>query len=107
MIGPPLSTSPLVTGWVERHRGALSFALHMVGIPATLLGPMLLPVGLFAWTLAPALLGIGLFVGGYLLQFVGHALEGSDPGELIALKRKLGWATVEVAPAAQSSRRLA
>ena len=39
-----------------------------------------------------------LFLGGYLLQFAGHALEGTDPGEIIYFKRKLGLPYVEFPP---------
>ena len=41
------------------------------------------------------LLALALFVGGYLLQFAGHLLEGTDPGEIIYFKRKLGLSYVE------------
>ena len=29
------------------------------------------------------LFALALFVGGYMVQFLGHALEGTDPGEII------------------------
>ena len=76
--------------------------LHIVGIPATVLGPMLLPIALLAWSIGIGILGIGLFLAGYLIQFLGHALEGSDPGEVIWLKRKLGLPYVEIAPRRKS-----
>lgn len=102
MFCPPQPRDPLIDGWIARHRDPLSFGLHIIGIPATVLGPMLLPLALMAWSLGIAFLGVGLFVGGYLIQFVGHALEGSDPGEVIWLKRKLGLPYVEIAPRRQS-----
>ena len=40
-----------------------------------------------------------------LLQFAGHALEGTDPGEIIYLKRKLGLPYVEFPPRASRLRR--
>ena len=40
-------------------------------------------------------MALALFVGGYVLQFAGHVLEGTDPGEIIYFKRKLGLPYVE------------
>jgi hypothetical protein len=51
-------------------------------------------------------LALALFVGGYLLQFAGHLLEGTDPGEIIYFKRKLGLPYVEF-PQAPRRRRSA
>lgn len=41
---------------------------------------------------------LGLFVGGYALQFVGHAIEGNDAGELIVIKKWFGLPYVAVVP---------
>jgi len=98
MICPPLTPSRLVENWIERHRHPVSFALHMVGIPPTVLGVLLIPVYLYALSLPTFLFAVSLFVGGYLLQFLGHAVEGTDPGEVIYFKRKLGLSYVDVAP---------
>jgi len=78
---PAPSGPRLLRGWLERHQHPLSFYLHMVGIPMTLVA---LPV-LFRrqWRLAA-----GLFGGGYTLQFVGHIIEGNPPGEVLALQRR-------------------
>ena len=46
----------------------------------------------------PSLWVWGLFGGGYVLQFLGHAVEGNDPGEIIVVKRLLGRPYVAVAP---------
>jgi hypothetical protein len=76
----------------------------MIGIPPTFLGALFVPIYLclFSWSLF--LLALGLFVGGYLLQFAGHFLEGTDPGELIYFKRKLGMPFVEF-PRSREARR--
>ena len=87
MLCPPLADDPLVEEWLSRHRGALSFALHMVGIPPTVLGVVLIPVYVVLLSVPVFLLALALFVGGYLIQFLGHALEGTDPGEIMLLKR--------------------
>jgi hypothetical protein len=77
--------------WMERHQHPVSFALHMVGIPMTLVG---IGFAVFAWWWTAA----SLFVGGYALQFIGHAIEGNDAGELILFKKMLGMPYVAVVP---------
>jgi hypothetical protein len=92
---------------MERHRDLVSFALHMIGIPPTILGVLMIPIYLMLRSVPLFLLALALFVGGYLVQFLGHALEGTDPGEIIMLKRKLGWSYVEIAPRRKTPRRVA
>ena len=77
--------------WLERHQHPVSFWLHMVGIPLTF-------AGLLSLFFLPWYWGVGAFVFGYLLQFVGHKIEGNDVGELIPLKRLLGMPVVPVSP---------
>ncbi len=86
--------------WLERHQHPFSFYLHLVGMPLTVIAVLLALLGHVWWALA-------LFVGGYLVQFLGHALEGTDPGEIILLKRQLGWSYVDIAPARKSPRGVA
>jgi hypothetical protein len=95
MIEPPLSPDPRVGRWLQRHPSPVSFILHMIGIPPTFLGALFVPIYLTLLSLPLFLLALGLFVGGYLLQFLGHFLEGTDPGEIIYFKRKLGLPYVE------------
>ena len=38
------------------------------------------------------------FVGGYGRQFLGHAIEGNDAGEVVLIKRWLGRPYREFAP---------
>ncbi len=54
----------------------------MLGIPATVAGVVAAIGG--RW-----LVGVVLFVGGYALQFVGHAIEGNRSGEELLLRRLL------------------
>ena len=62
----------------------MNFWLHMLGIPACFIAaPLMLILGRF-------LLAVGLFVGGYVLQFAGHLVEGNRSGERILLQRLLG-----------------
>lgn len=82
--------------WLERHQHPTSRVLHAIGIP-------LLPLagGLAVWQLVEgrwdlwyrpvALVGMS-----YLLQWVGHRIEGNDLGEVIVIKRLLGRPYVAV-----------
>ena len=70
-----------LNNWMSRHRHPVSFWLHMVGVPACFIGaPVMLAVE--QWWLA----GV-LFVGGYALQFMGHAIEGNRSGEEMLFRR--------------------
>jgi uncharacterized membrane protein YGL010W len=86
MIYTPQPAAPLVVDWIERHRDRRSFALHVVGIPGTILGVLLLPIYVLLMSFTLFLVALGLFVGGFLLQFLGHALDGTQPGEIMALR---------------------
>jgi uncharacterized membrane protein YGL010W len=70
--------------WRSRHRHPVSFALHVVGIPACFVAA---PVLLIARQFPAA--GV-CFVGGYVLQFIGHFVEGNRSGEAWLLRRLLG-----------------
>ncbi len=95
MIEPSLPPDPRVQRWLQRHPHPTSFVLHMIGIPPTFLGALFVPIYLCMLSWQLFLVALALFVGGYLLQFAGHFLEGTDPGEIIYFKRKLGMAYVE------------
>ena len=82
--------------WLERHQHPVSFALHVVGIPMTVVAVAVLLLGEFAWAAV-------LFVTGYGLQLVGHCIEGNDMGEWILVKRLLGRPYVAVSPRWQTT----
>lgn len=92
MICPPHNPPPIVVQWHERHRHPASLALHVLGIPPTIAGVLLLPIYTALVSLPVFLLALGLFVGGYLIQFLGHAFDGSEPGEVAYLRRRLARA---------------
>lgn len=70
--------------WRKRHRNTTNFYLHVLGIPACfVVAPLMLIVR--EWLLAAI-----LFVAGYLLQFLGHVIEGNRSGEEMLLRRLLG-----------------
>jgi len=72
--------------------------LHLVGLPVTFIIPVVfLARGEWGW-------GAGSFVAGYALQFLGHAIEGNDAGEVILLKRWLGKPYVEFGPGSNQSK---
>lgn len=76
--------------WLVRHRHPANYWIHLVGIPLALAGVVLLFVTDWYW-------GVGALALGYLLQWVGHRVEGNDVGELIPLKKLLGLPYVAVA----------
>jgi hypothetical protein len=77
--------------WLARHQNPLNFWIHMIGIPLAVAG---LPLLVFA----PWYFGVGAIVLGYLLQWVGHHIEGNDVGEFIPVKKLLGLPYVAIAP---------
>lgn len=84
-----------VTNYIERHQHPANQLLHLVGVPLTFLVSLgFLIAGEPWWALA-------CFVGGYLLQFLGHAIEGNDAGETVLVKRWLGKPYVEFGPIAR------
>ena len=77
--------------WLDRHRTPANFWVHMAGIPLAVAGVSLLFVEEWYW-------GVGAIVLGYLLQWIGHRIEGNDVGEFIPLKRLFGLPVVAIAP---------
>jgi hypothetical protein len=78
--------------WRERHRHPFNFAIHLLGIPLAFAGIVLFFFVPWYWALAA-------FVGGYVLQWLGHLVEGNDLGEWAGIKRMLGLPYVAIAPA--------
>ena len=77
--------------WLDRHQHPFNFAIHLVGIPLALAGAVLFFFVDWPWALAA-------FIGGYVLQWIGHLVEGNDVGEWAAIKRLLGLPYVGIAP---------
>lgn len=57
--------------YAEQHQTKLNRRLHLYG---RILRIAAIPVVFYSWKIA-----IGLFVLGYLIQFLGHAIEGTSP----------------------------
>jgi hypothetical protein len=83
-----------IANYLERHRHRGNQLLHLVGVPLTFVQSTMLAVD-EKWGLAA-----GAFVGGYVLQFVGHAIEGNDAGEVVLIKRWTGRPYKEFGPLA-------
>ncbi len=54
-----------------KHTHPLNRLTHTIGIPLIVIS---LPLFLFNWRIA-----LTLFIVGWILQFVGHAIEGNQP----------------------------
>jgi uncharacterized membrane protein YGL010W len=63
--------SSFIETYKAKHQHPLNRLSHSVGIPLIVLS---LPLFLFNWRWA-----LALFIGGWILQFVGHAIEGNQP----------------------------
>ncbi|HLN28381.1 MAG TPA: Mpo1-like protein [Gemmataceae bacterium] len=77
--------------WRERHQLPFNFVIHLFGIPLAVAGVVLLFFLPWYW-------GVAGIVLGYLLQYIGHAVEGNDVGEWAGIKRMLGLPYVGIAP---------
>jgi uncharacterized membrane protein YGL010W len=90
----PLRRRPLLRilrNWRLRHQDPINFWLHMVGIPLAVTGVVLLFLVEWYW-------GVAAFVIGYVLQYIGHTIEGNDVGEWAGIKRLLGLPYVSISP---------
>jgi hypothetical protein len=87
-----------LTNWLERHQHPASRVLHAIGIPLTIAAVVLAIVQLADWRWDLWWRPAGLLFLGYLLQWLGHRIEGNDMGELIVAKRLRGRPYVAVAP---------
>ncbi|MBK9127965.1 MAG: DUF962 domain-containing protein [Phycisphaerales bacterium] len=87
-----------LANWLERHQHPVSRWLHYVGIPLTILACVVAGFQLHAWRWDLWWRPVVLLGVGYLLQWVGHLLEGNDMGEVILVKKALGRPYVAVSP---------
>ena len=63
--------------YAESHQHPINRVTHSIGIPMIAVSILLIPACLFFtgfWRIA-----LGLFVAGWVLQFVGHYIEGKPP----------------------------
>ena len=69
-----MNTNYSIENYKSKHRHPLNRLSHSIGIPMIVVS---LPLFFFNWRWALALFAIG-----WILQFVGHAIEGSQPAFL-------------------------
>ena len=60
-----------VDNYKSKHRHPLNKLSHLIGIPMIIVS---LPLFFFSWRWA-----LAFFVVGWVFQFIGHAIEGSQP----------------------------
>ena len=70
-----------ITNWRKRHKNPTSFWLHILGIPSCFVVAPILLIARQWW------LAAGFFVAGYVLQFIGHMVEGNQSGEEMLARR--------------------
>ena len=87
-----------ILNYIERHKNRVNQLLHLIGVPVTF-GASVTFLLLHQWEWAAA-----CFIGGYALQFIGHAVEGNDAGELVLIKKLLGKPYVEFGPLSKESK---
>ena len=81
----------IIKNWLERHRHPFNFWIHMIGIPLAVIGVVLFFFVPWYWALTA-------FVLGYVLQYLGHHVEGNDVGEWAGIKRIFGLPYVSISP---------
>ena len=88
---------------MARHQHPVSQVLHAVAIPVLPVAGILLGIQSAdgAWNLSWRPMGLVLL--SYLLQWIGHRIEGNDMGELILLKKLMGKPYVAVSPRYQTT----
>ena len=83
--------------WLLRHQHPASYWLHMLGIPLAFAAVVAVFIAPQHWEWC-----LGAFAFGYLLQGVGHKIEGNDVGEFIPIKKLLGLPVVPISRRYQS-----
>ncbi len=84
-----------LANWRERHQHPFNRGVHLIGIPLVL---VVAPIVLFTMPWDEWYWAALAFAAGYLVQWIGHRVEGNDLGEWAAIKRVLGLPYVAVAP---------
>ena len=81
------------TNYIQRHTHPLNRLLHLLGVPLALIVTVVLVYRGDPWWWS-----VSSFVSGFALQFLGHAIEGNDAGEVVLVKKWLGRPYREFAP---------
>ena len=67
-----MSLSDHMSHYEHEHNSPWNRLLHAIGIPAIFAGLILLALLRWQW-------GLTLFLGGWVLLFIGHKIEGNNP----------------------------
>ncbi|MCD6459295.1 DUF962 domain-containing protein [bacterium] len=65
--------------WLYRHKYPVDIVLHIIGIPMTFAAGIIVIKGYYLY-------GILCFIFGYVFQYIGHVIEGSEMGELMIIQ---------------------
>jgi hypothetical protein len=84
--------------WLGRHTHPGSRVLHAIGIPLTIAAATLAAYQLWQWRWDLWWRPAGLLAVGYLMQFIGHRMEGSPMGELLILRRLVSRPAASAGP---------
>lgn len=76
--------------WRERHRHPVSLLFHAIAIPMLVLAGVWVVLQLYAGAWHLWWRPVVLVVLSYVLQWIGHVVEGNDMGEVILIKKLLG-----------------
>lgn len=63
-------------------------------------------LGVVLFFVLPWYCAMGTVALGYVLQWLGHCVEGNDVGELIPIKKLLGLPAISIAPKYQQPSRV-
>ncbi|HAD57641.1 MAG TPA: hypothetical protein DCG12_00145, partial [Planctomycetaceae bacterium] len=74
-----------IDNYLPRHTHPLNRGLHAIGVPLSFIVAPAAAIAGADWYWH-----VGSFIGGYVLQFAGHAIEGNDAGEVVFVKKILG-----------------
>jgi hypothetical protein len=67
-----MAISEYMTRYEHEHTSPWNRLLHAIGIPVIFAGLILLLLLQWQW-------GLALFLGGWVLLFIGHKIEGNNP----------------------------
>lgn len=71
--------SDYIENYRKNHKNPINRALHSVGIPMIVISVIMFAVIGLAYDWHYWEWAVGLFVVGWILQFIGHAFEGTYP----------------------------
>lgn len=69
-----------IRDYISRHSHPINALLHIVGVPAVL-------IGIYYLIATKFILGGVLICGGYAAQYFGHEAQGNEVGEITLIKK--------------------